>query len=114
MIRKGYRFKLAPAVVMLNLDETQKKDLQAKGVLPADREISFGYVIPGRVVPKRKTPPANAIKTSYTWNDGDPKPVFAVPVKVTGWSRTNMPYVRLDSKDKVLWFEDGRAYSASL
>lgn len=113
MIRKGYRFKLAPAVVMLTLDADQRQALVDKGILPAD-QTGVGYVIPGRVVPKRKTPPANAIKTRYTWNDGDPKPVFAVPVKVTGWSRTNMPYVRLDSKDKVLWFEDGRAYSASL
>lgn len=111
MIRKGIRFRATNTIVMLTLDAEQRQGLIDKGILPSD-QTGVGYVIPARAVPVHKPVPANAFKTNYTW--AHEVYVHAVPIKVTGWSRTNMPYVRLGSKDKVLWFEDGRAFVASL
>lgn len=116
MIRKGIRFQHTRRLVMLNVTKAQAEGMIAKGLLPHDPgcygEHSTIYVIPGRAIPEGVEPPKNAVRTHYLWGSG--APVWAVPLKVTGWSRTNMPYVKEGSTQRVLWFEDGQGYSARM
>lgn len=114
MKRKGINFRIAKTLTFFTPTPEQVADLQAQGFLPK-QTIHAGYVIPAKLVPdnpKAKLP-ANSFETRRKW-DATQNPVMVTPIQVTGWSRTNMPYVRIGGQEKVLWIEDGLVYSAPL
>ena len=114
MKRKGINFRISKTLTTFTPTPEQVADLQEQGFLPK-QEIYAGYVIPAKLVPDKPNQklPANSLETRRKWNT-TLNPVMVTPIQVTGWSRTNMPYVRIGGKEKVLWVEDGRVYSAPL
>ena len=74
------------------------------------RDAGANYIVPVKLVPQDKETPANAIPIPFlSWNkdDGTKAPVFGVPVKVQGWSMTNVAYL---ANGRTFMAMDGRAY----
>ena len=115
MKRKGINFRIAPTLTTFTPTAEQLAQLRADGFLPKNQTIHPGYAIPAKIIPDNpaKRLPNNALETRRKWNDTQ-NPLMVLPVYVSGWPRTNMIYARIDGKEKVLWVEDDRVYSAPL
>lgn len=104
MLFKGHNFRQNKNIVILpNLDEE-------KNPMPYVEENHLNYVYFGKVIPKEKSKPINAIKTNYKWEDTG-EFVFAVPIELNGHSLTNMAY---GTKKQIYLAYDARCYQASI
>lgn len=87
MIRKGINFRKSTTIRGTFPTKEERETLIATGLLPETAK-EIGYVVPFQVIP------GGLMKA----------------MKVTGYSRTNMPYVIFRGVERVLWFEDGQAF----
>ena len=101
---KGYSFRENKTLVMLpNFDEE-------KNIMPYVEENKNSFIYFGKVIPKGKKKPINAIKTNYSWEEkGDF--VYAVPLVLKGHSLTNMAY---GEKNQIYLAKDARCYQAKV
>ena len=112
MIRKGLKFRVSRNIGELELDEAAKRKLVEAKVLDPMILSTGAYVVPGRIV---KGGPADGLfkVRGLKWRDSG-LPVYGKPMVVTGWSRTNMPYVEEGRRTFAVWFEDAKAYTAKV
>lgn len=68
------------------------------------------YVYFGKVIPKGKSKPLNAIKTTYKWSDTDDY-VYAIALETEGYSLTNMAY---GNNNEIYLAKDGHCYQAKM
>ena len=110
MIRNGIQFRRADRLVGFTPTPEQVLELQGAGLLPAEPYHS-AYVVVGEWVPKWDTPTPSAIPANRKWTGSD-QDLWVIPIRVTSWLHTNMPYVTINGKDRILCVEDGVVYSA--
>lgn len=103
MIFKGYNFRVNKNLVALPIRDENQNLMHY-----VDDGKDF-YVYFGRIVKKGKKAPMHAIQTQYTWSD-DGSPVYALPLKLSGHSLTNMAY---GDKKQIYLMKDGRCYQTS-
>jgi hypothetical protein len=87
MLYKGMRFTRSHKVVPLPRDMWISN---CHGEPDAEENLLKNYVMFGRTVHPDKAIPKNAVQTDHHWEYCG-RPVWAVPVKVTYHSLTNMP-----------------------
>jgi hypothetical protein len=103
----GMNFRRVRTIVPITLTEERIDALVANGTF-AHAPYSSAYMVPGKVA--KKTARGAVLVPGWTM---DGEPVYAVPMKVTGWSLTNMVYVTDHGKSRVILFYSGGVYSAA-
>ena len=102
MIFKGFHMRKTNHIVTLP---------EGSYMVGSDKEDKF-YAQFGRVVPRGKKRPANAVKTTWTWVAGLQDNIWAVPVTSKGHSRTNMAYCKDRRGTVAIALIKGRVYQA--
>ncbi len=92
MIHDGINFRSDRFLVQIPVQKTD----------PNPNYLRFGFA-----VPEGKKPPAHAVKTDYKWPDGSD--VYAKPVAIKGWGKTNMAY---GEDGRIYLMLDGKGYVA--
>lgn len=101
---RGNQFRTNKSLVSLPIYDEEKN------CMPYVEDGHENYIYFGKVIPRDKKKPINAIKTTYTWRDTG-ESVFAIPVKLNGHSRTNMAY---GDKNQIYLYHDGQCYQAKI
>jgi hypothetical protein len=104
---KGARWNEAATIFVAMPSMEEREALVAAGILPRAAEH---HIVPVRMVKKGEPKPKNALVIPFReWReeDGSKSPVYGVPMKVAGWSMTNMVYL---ANDRTLLAQNGRCY----